>query len=399
MQVDDTKLKDSIKSVLDDDFDPNPNPDLPLYVKPVEKEEEKPASTTEEEKPNEEKPNEEEKSTTENTTTNTPSTEQTPNIFESLSEISNGLINNEDDFKGTIEKANQFTELETKYSTTLAENETLKNANPFANEYVQKLNALYSSGADADKITRFNRINQLGDIDALDSRAAVKWHLMDKFNLSESEAETKLKSTYKTDEALHSEDEIASSNIDLRIAANDAKSYLKEQQTSFEVKIPEVSTTAAATEEVKETPEQILAKQQEFETKIAPVVQNIEQELPTYFANVNTNGLKDDKAITIALPVPTEVQTQISSLVKQYASANQIDTSNPTKVQELKTYASNLAKMIMFDAWVIDASNKREESVLASLHNPSNIDRGKNNPQAPAKTSEAATASTVASTM
>lgn len=398
------KIRASVRVAMEDDFQPKHKDDTPLI--PKQEEENAPSEELEEKKDTETPPKIEEnnsgdieKSTDEDKTKNEVVSEPSVNIYESLSEISNGSIKSEDDFKGIIEKANQYTDLESKHTSAVAELEALKKKNPFANEYLEKLNQLYLSGADADQINRFNRINQLGNIDALDSRSAVKWQLIHKFNLTESEAETKLKSTYKSDDTLFSEDEIAASNIDLKIAADQAKKYLKNQQASYEVK-PE--TIPAATEpdtEAKETPEQALLKKQEYEAKVSPIVQTIEQELPSYFSKVNTNGQKDDKAITIDLPIPAEVQKHIGSLVKEFAVNNQLDPSKSDHVESMKTYSANLAKMIMFDAWIIDASNKREEAIMAKFHNPSTIDRGQNNPEAPAKTKEAAAASMVAKTM
>lgn len=320
---------------------------------------------------------------------NTPQTgEPSKEWYQNLAEISEGQVKSEDDFKSIFEKAKKVSDLENQFQTVAQERDALKNAKPYANEYVQKLNELYQSGADANKINLFNRINQLGDLSQLSSKDAVKWQLMEKHNLSENEAEVKIRNTYRNDEDLYTEDEIAAANIDLKIQGDEAKTYLKGLQASFETKAPETV--------VQETPEQLAQKTLHYEAQLTPLTKAIEQELPSYFSKVNVNGKQGDAAQTIDLPVPAEVQTHIASQVKEYAMNFQVDLSKPENVKGLKDYAVNLTKIAMFDAWMIDASNKREEAIRQEFHNPSNINRGTDNPQAPVKSGREAIASRIA---
>jgi vacuolar-type H+-ATPase subunit I/STV1 len=328
--------------------------------------------------------------TPEDTTPNTPPAEKPSiDLYQNLAEISEGLVKSEDDFKSIFQQAKKVTDLENQYESLAKERDALKNSNPYANEYVQKLNDLYQSGADATKINLFNRINQLGDLSQLSSNDAVKWQLMEKHSLTEQEAETKIRNTYKNDEDLYSEDEIAAANIDLKIQGDEAKTYLKGLQASFESKV--------AVAEEKETPEQIAQKTLQYETQLNPITKAIEQELPSYFSKINVNGKQGDAALTIDLPVPAEVQTSIAAQVKDYATNFQVDLSKAENVKGLKDYAVSLTKIAMFDAWMIDASNKREEAIRKEFHNPANINRGTDNPAAPAKTAREAVASKIAS--
>jgi len=325
------------------------------------------------------------------TEVNTPLAEEpSKEWYQNLAEISEGQVKTEDDFKSILERAKKGIDLESQYQTVAQERDALKNAKPYANEYVQKLNELYESGADASKINLFNRINQLPIAD-LSSKDAVKWQLMEKHGLTESEAEIKLRNTYKNDDTLYSEDEVAAANIDLKIHGDEAKNYLKSLQASFESTAPEAVA--------QETPEQIAQKTLQYENQLNPIAKAIEQELPSFFSKVNVNGKQGDAAQTIDLPVPAEVQTHVAAEVKNFAKANQIDISLPENVQGLKDYAINLTKIKMFDAWMIDASNKREEAIRAEFHNPATINRGPDNPAAPAKSSREAAASRVASEM
>lgn len=309
--------------------------------------------------------------------------------IQKLTEISGGLITTEDDFKGTIEKVKKFGDLESQNQTLSQELEAAKNVNPFANDGIKKLNELYASGATPEQITLFNRINQLGDVMALSSRDAIKWQLQQKHNISESEADIMLKTRYKTDDTLYSEDEVSAANIQMKIEGDEAKSYIKGLQVSFDTKAPEAPVT--------ETPEQLQQKADLYELQVTPIVKSIEQELPTYFAKINVNGLQGDKAETIDLPVPDEVKTHIASEVKKYATQYNIDLSKPENVKGLQDYAKNMTKMAMFESWIIDASNKREEKIREEFNNPSTINRGQDNPAATPPNARQARASAVAS--
>jgi len=331
-----------------------------------------------------------------------PATPQTPEVpavpetpstpwTEKITEISNGSVKSEDDFLSIFNQANKATDLESQLLQRDQELETLRNANPYANDYIKKLNELYASGADTNKVQLFNRINQLGDVTNLSSRDALKWQMMEQHNLTDTEAEVMLKTRYKTDDTIHADEDVQAANIQQKIDGDTAKQYLKGLQASFE--------TQAPTPEIVETPEQIKLREQQFEAQVAPIVKSIETELPSYFSNVNVNGLQGDKAVTIDLPIPAEVQTHIGSQVKQFALDHQIDTTKPENIEGLKTYAKNLAKIAMYDSHMIDANNKRDMAVRAEFHNPSTIDRGKDNPATPAANSRQATAARIAETM
>jgi len=323
---------------------------------------------------------------------NTPQTEEPSKAwYQNLAEISEGQVNSEDDFKSVFERAKKATDLESQFQTVAEERDALKNAKPYANEYIEKLNDLYKSGADLNQINLFNRINQLGDVKELSSKDALKWQLMHKHNLSDQEAEIKIRSNFKNDDTIYSEEEVAAANIDLRIQGDEAKNYIKSLQASFENTAPEVVK--------QETPEELAQKDLQYENQLTPIAKAIEQDLPSYFSKINVNGKTGDAAQTIDLPVPAEVQLHIATQVKDYAKNFQVDLSKPENVQGLKDYAVNLTKIAMFDTWAIDISNKREEAIRAEFHNPASINRGADNPAAPAKSTREAVASKVASTM
>lgn len=310
-------------------------------------------------------------------------------IYQKLAEISEGLVKSEDDFKSIYQKAQKFSDLESQNLTLAQERDALKNATPYANKYVEKLNDLYKSGASTEKIDLFNRINQLPIAD-MSSKDAVKWQLMEQYGLTSDQADVKIRTTYRNDETLYSEDEVSAANIDLKIEGDKAKAYLQALQVSSEVQAPEPV--------VQETPEQIAQKNLQYEAQLTPVIKSIEQELPGLFSKINVNGKQGDAAITIDLPVPADVQTTIAANVKQYAKDFNVDLSNPENVKGLKDYAANLTKIAMFDSWMIDVSNKREEAIRAEFHNPSNINRGPDNPAAPAKSTRESVAANIAST-
>lgn len=313
-------------------------------------------------------------------------------IYQSLAEISNGLVKNEEDFKGTISKVAQYTDLESKYNAQTEELKAIKEVKPFANPYLEKLNELYKSGADQNKIDLFQRINALGDTKDLSSKDALKWQLREQYGLTDEQAETKIRNSYKTDDTVYTEDDVKAANVDMLIDGNKAKEYLKGLQVSFETPAP---TPAAPTE----TPEQIATKARDFEAKVVPVVSIIDQELPGYFTGINSNGLEGDKANTVDLPVPADIKSEVTAEVKQFAINNQIDITNPEHIQALKDYAKNLTVIKMWPKWIVDASNKTDAALRAEFNNTDSIDRGKANPDAPQKTTREQAAANVAETM
>lgn len=313
-----------------------------------------------------------------------------PDYGSYLTTISEGAVKSEDDFRAILGSAGKVSVLESQITELTGQLDSLKNANPFANEYVKRLNELYASGADPSKIKAFNRINQLGDINELSSQDALIYDLQEQHNLTKEEAMKVIANKYKTDETKFDEDEIDLARIQMKMDADNAKARLQEKyKASFETEVKQ--------EEPKETPEQIEQKKQEFFKKITPIAQSIEQNLPNYFNSVNVNGKQGDEAVSISLPVPPEVASGVREEVVKFAMNSGIDGTSPEGKADLEAYAQNITKIIMFDAWAIDISNKREEAIREEFHNPATIDRGKDNPATPEENSYAAVASQIAS--
>lgn len=315
-----------------------------------------------------------------------PNDTPSPDIFSHLATISEGAVNTEDDFRSILENSRKAADLESRLTELGAQLESAKTANPFANDYIKKLNELVASGADQQRIEVFERINKLGDIKELGTYDALLFDLQRTEGLTRDEAVTLLRSQYKTDPDKFDEEDIAVDKIRMKMDGEKAKERLLQDKASFD-------TVTPASKDPVETPEQKAQKQAEFIGKVTPVVQSISQELPSYFKSINVNGKQGADAVSIELPVPADIQKAVSESVLAYATQAGVDDK-----AALTEYAQNITKLAMFDAWIIDASNKREEALRAEFHNPDVINRGVPNPATPGVSPEAATASLIAST-
>ncbi len=317
----------------------------------------------------------------------------TIDVYAELAKISGNTVTSEESFNTILEQSKKFTDLESRYNMLNQEFETVKSNDPFANDYIKKLNELHKTG-DTEKIRLFQRVNSIGDVNSLSDYEAVSFMNQWKNDLSPDDAERLMKRDFKTDPEQHSEETIAESNIDLKIKGKEARQFLAEQQASVEVKVPEAAAAP------KQPTEAELKAEYDAKVKaVEPLVKTIEQEIPGFFTGVNTNGLKDDKAINLDLPVPQDVQKQVSQIAQRFAIDLGIDPANEAHVSALKDFAKNTAKYLLYDKHIVEAANQREVAVRAEYQNPSNIKREFHNPEAPKATSLEQSASYVAENM
>lgn len=293
-----------------------------------------------------------------------------------LAKNSNNEITSQEGLLAVLESSKKYANLESEHTTLKEQYETAKKNEPkFASDYMRKLNELELSG-DKEKVKLFQKVNSIGDVKEMTAMDAEKLHLQWKYNLTPEEAKVMIDRDYKLDEDLYTDEEIAQSRVALKIKGEEAKEYLKSMQASTEVTPLETAVPQLTEAELK-------AQETAKAEALKPMIKSIEQDLPNLFKGVNTNGLKDDKARLFDLPVSSEVQKEVIDKANSFAMMYNLDPSNAEHSKALKEFAHNTAKFLLYDAHIIDAANKAEEKVRAEFNNPSNINRGVDNPNAP----------------
>lgn len=304
----------------------------------------------------------------------TPTPSQEPAVTPSnwISEVSKSIgvdIQSVDQLKDLAKKATEYDGLESQKTILNQELEKLKaekSVNPYANDYIKKLNDLVAQGRSKDDIKAFETINSVGELKELDPLHTVKLALQLRDGLTPEEAEIRIKSRYKLDDSLFDEDVIAANKVDLKLDAKKDAEFLE----TFKAKVSENPIEAQQ--------QDLQKKVQELTEKVTPIAKSIQESLTT-IKGVNLNGKSGDDAFITDLPVSEESRSKISDIVTQYAVANNIEP-NEEGLKNLNQFAENIAVIENWRNWMIDAASKTELRVRAEFDNPSTIERGNDNP-------------------
>lgn len=320
--------------------------------------------------------------------TNTPPPADAPpaqallNLDEELLRISNGEIKSKDEIAAILERAKGYNELETRVKTFEQQNAELKaktEENPFANDYIKKLNDLTKGGANESQIQAFNLLNRIPSLDALSPMEASSLELQIKHGLTPEEAKTYIYDKY----GINAENPDApldkSAEIALKVDSTNSREFLK--------------THLATVSTVPENPAekmQVLQEQQNQQRiqQIQPIAQNVMNEIVTNaFKGISINGKDGDQAIKIDLPISAENTAAINEAVTRYVTTFDVQPNEEGKKQ-IADFVKNSMWIQNGEKWLIEAANKRELQVRAEYNNPTGkIDRGTDNPDV-GKTSE-----------
>lgn len=287
-----------------------------------------------------------------------------------ISEASKSIgveIKSEDELKDLINKGRSYGDLESRSNTLSQDLERLKSLqeeNPFANDHVKKLNELIKSGAPPEQIKLFTEIDSL-DVKQLSPIEAKVLALRYEHGLTQEQAENMVNSTYKISDE-YEKSIVDSEMVRLKIDAKNDFKFLEELQTKAST-----SPTDAKKAEYE-------AKIQEYAKSVEPIAKSIQESL-TVIKGVNLNGKQGADAITTDLPISEESRSKISELVVSYAVQNDIPL-NDQGISQLKEFAENVAIIENWRSMAVDIASKTEERIRAEYHNPSNIDRGQDNP-------------------
>lgn len=292
---------------------------------------------------------------------------QNSNWISEAGKIAGIEFKTEDEVKGFFDKAKGYSDLQSKYDALNQNYESLKaQPEPFANEHIKKLNEMIQQGRSKDDIAAFEKINSVGELKDLQPLEKVKLALQLRDGLTPEEADVRIKSLYKLDEATFDADIIAENKINLKLDAKKDEEFLD----SFRVKITE--NPASKQQEIQEK------QKAEYTEKVIPIAKSI-QEKYTAIKGVNLNGKTGEDAVTLDLPVSEESRNYLADLTTKFASDYNIPLTNEG-IKQLEEYAESVLWIQNRQSIAIHIASETERRVRAEFDNPSTIDRGPDNP-------------------
>lgn len=306
-----------------------------------------------------------------------PPVQPTFNLDEELLKISGGALKSKDELVSLLDKTKSYADLESKVKTYEEENTSLKakaNTDPFASDYVKKLNDLYKSGANENQISAFVTLNKAGELDKLSPLEAKQMALQIKHGLSSEEASNYLKSSYKLDPAEYDEETIKSETIRLKVDSQSDVEFLKSHKAEVS-KLPE--------NPVETQQKQLEQQRLDHLSKIEPIAKNAVHQV---IFKESINGKSGEDANLLDLPLSETSKAEVEATVRDWVNSNwQFIPNTEEGAKSIKEFAENVYVLKNWRNWLVEAANTREKQVLEQFHNPTNIKRGDDNP-APVKT-------------
>lgn len=258
----------------------------------------------------------------------TPSiTEPSVDYNKFLEESSGGLFKTVDDFKASLDKVKGYEELQAKVSE-------LENRNPFANDYVSKLNKLYAEGKTEDQIGAFNKLTKLGDISKIDPlevkiqrlifdgypRATAERQVKNQFGLNISLDEDELTPEELAENKIKLED----AEVALRISAKEDADYLQSQLAQLEISDSEKQSRILAEAASKEA----------YEKKLTPFVNQLAS---SYEKGVSVPLKIGEKEIEYKFDFDENFRMDVAKMAKDYFMDNPVTEES---VRSFKDYAN-----------------------------------------------------------
>lgn len=222
-----------------------------------------------------------------------------------------------------------------KYQSLEAQLKETQEKNPYANEFVKKINDFYESG-EGDKVPMFIKLNNM-DIEQMSSFDKMKASLMLKNpKLTDAQADVYLRSNYKINESQYKipegleEEELAAykkqiaedievQKARLEVEVSDAENFLKDYKVNF-----------APSPKKEDERAKLIAANVEKVKEVAPLIQRDFQ-----LGNINLNG-SEKEPMDYQLTVDSEFRNSIPELVEYYAKTQ----GDPTNTKAVSDFLS-----------------------------------------------------------
>lgn len=293
------------------------------------------------------------------------------NWISRASKIAGVEFKSEEEVTSYFERAKNYDDLQSKFNNLSQEHDSLKGQpDPFANDYVKKLNDFYKQGRTTEEIAAFNRINNLGELKDLEPLEAVKLALQLRDGLTPEEAEIKIKTDYKLDEEAYEKDIVDANRITLKLNAKKDLEFLQQ----FKAELSENKAEKSKEEAEKEFQKQIA----EYTEKVKPIAKSIQDNF-SVIKSVNINGKTGEEAHLIDIPVPEDLQKNLSELAETFAVQHNIPL-NEEGLKVLNEYVENVIWIKNRQNIAIHIASETERRVRTEFDNPASISRGQDNP-------------------
>jgi hypothetical protein len=294
------------------------------------------------------------------------------NFDDELVKITDGKIKSQTDLAGMLEKYGQLNDFESRLQQLDSENTELKAkvaTDPFANDLSKKFNDLLKGGAKPEQVDAFLKLNKHDNFESMSAYDAKLLALQVKEGLTEKEAKVYLESSYKLNPEEHDEDTIAREQIRLKVDARGDREFLTAHKA-------QVSQAPAS--EYEQQQQVLQEKQTAHLDKLAPIAKNALQSIS--FANQNINGKADDKAIMADFTPSEESVKSLPDKVAQFIKNewNNIP-ANEDGAKRISDFAKSILILENHETWRQHAVNVAEKKIREEYHNPSAIQRGKDN--------------------
>lgn len=254
-------------------------------------------------------------------------TEPTVDYGKFLEENSGGLFKTVDEFKSALDKVKGYDELQAKI-------DELENKNPFANDYVAKLNRLYAEGKTQDQIDAFNSLQKLGDISQMDP-FEVKVQRLVFEGYPRATAERQVKSQFGLDINVNedelTDEELAANKIKLEDAQIALKISSREDAAFLQQQLARISES----DDDKQT--RILqeaAAKEAYEKKLTPFVNQLAS---SYEQGVKVPVKTNDIETEYKFDFDDNFRMDIAKMAKEFFTDNPVNDEN---VRSFKDFAN-----------------------------------------------------------
>lgn len=251
---------------------------------------------------------------------------EAPDYGKFLEESSGGLFKSVEDFTSSLDKVKNYDELQAKV-------QELESKNPYANDYVKKLNALYAEGKTQDQIDAFSALSKLGDITSMDAfevkvqrlifdgypRATAERQVKAQFGLNINLNEDEL----TLEELAENKIKLEDAQIALKISSKEDASYLQNQLAKIEGSEDKQSRLLAEA-----------AAKESYTKKLTPFVNQLAS---SYEKGLNVSTSVGDNKIDYKLDFDDNFRMDIAKQAKEFFLDNEVNDEN---VRSFKDFAN-----------------------------------------------------------
>lgn len=251
---------------------------------------------------------------------------EAPDFGKFLEESSGGLFKSVEDFTSSLDKIKNYDKLQARV-------QELENKNPYANDYVKKLNALYAEGKTQEQIDAFSALSKLGDITSMDPfevkvqrlifdgypRATAERQVKAQFGLNINLNEDELTPEELAENKIKLED----AQIALKISSKEDASYLQNQLAKIEGNEDKQSRLLAEA-----------AAKEAYAKKLTPFVNQLAS---SYEKGLSVSTSIGDNKIEYKLDFDDNFRMDIAKQAKEFFLDNEVNDEN---IRSFKDFAN-----------------------------------------------------------